>query len=50
MPIEEKKKSADRVVDNTGSMEHTLDQVKGILEELQALERSKALEMKTGSQ
>ncbi|MBI4964368.1 MAG: dephospho-CoA kinase [Desulfomonile tiedjei] len=50
MPIEEKKKSADRVVDNTGSMEHTLDQVKGILEELQALERSKAVEMKTGSQ
>jgi dephospho-CoA kinase len=37
MPIEEKKERADRVVDNTGSMEHTLDQVKEILRELKAL-------------
>jgi dephospho-CoA kinase len=42
MPIEKKKKLADRVVDNTGGMKHTLDQVKSILEELEALAHSKA--------
>jgi len=42
MPIEKKKKLADRVVDNTGGMKHTLDQVKSIMEELEALAHSKA--------
>jgi dephospho-CoA kinase len=39
MPIEEKKKLADRVIDNTRGMEHTLDQVKEILVKLKALAR-----------
>jgi len=39
MPIEEKKKRADRVIDNTRGMEHTLDQVKEILVQLKALAR-----------
>lgn len=37
MPIDQKKKLADLVVDNTRGMEHTLDQVKEILVKLKAL-------------
>jgi dephospho-CoA kinase len=37
MPIEEKKQRADRVVDNSDSLEHTREQVNALLRELQFL-------------
>jgi len=49
MPIEEKKKLADGVIDNTRGKAHTLDQVKEILVQLKALAQSKRKGIKAGS-
>jgi dephospho-CoA kinase len=49
MPIDEKKKLADRVIDNTLGKAHTLDQVKEILVQLKTLAQSKPQETKAGS-
>ena len=40
LPIDKKKKLAGRTIDNTGSVEHTREQVLGILKELRALAKS----------
>ncbi len=49
MPIEQKKKLADRVVDNTRGKAHTLEQVKEILGQLKALADCNMTEIKAGS-
>jgi dephospho-CoA kinase len=41
MPIEDKRKLADRVVDNSGTPEETKEQVRRLWEELERLARSK---------
>ena len=40
MPIDEKKALAERVIDNTGSMEHTREQVTNIIEDLMDMANS----------
>ena len=40
MPIDEKKELAERVIDNTGSMEHTREQVTNIIEDLMDMANS----------
>jgi dephospho-CoA kinase len=49
MAIPEKKKRADRVIDNTRNKAHTLAQVKEILVQLKALAQPKTKEIKAGS-
>jgi hypothetical protein len=41
MPIDEKKRLADRLVDNRNGLEHTRQQVERIIEELRAAAGSK---------
>ena len=40
LPIEKKKRLAGRIIDNTGPVEHTREQVLGIIKELRALAES----------
>jgi dephospho-CoA kinase len=40
LPIDKKKKLAGRIIDNTGPVEHTREQVLGIIKELRALAES----------
>lgn len=40
LPIDKKRKLAGRIIDNTGSVEHTREQVLGIIKELRALAES----------
>lgn len=40
LPIDKKKRLAGRIIDNTGSVEHTREQVLGIIKELRALAES----------
>lgn len=43
MPIEEKARRADRVVDNSGSMAHTREQVDVLVKELMSMAQKKAM-------
>ncbi|MGO9121732.1 MAG: dephospho-CoA kinase [Desulfomonilaceae bacterium] len=45
LPIDKKKKLAGRIIDNTGPVEHTREQVLGIIKELRALAESGSARM-----
>jgi dephospho-CoA kinase len=49
MPVEEKRRRADEVIDCSGTLEHTHAQVIALFAKLKGMEGAKSLDTKTGS-